>query len=565
MTKAIEDAANALAIRTALGVPTNAELAAVSDVADAAYVKPVDGIPHNDLHTGIRDQLDLADTALQPGVLPVGTTVTAAQISDAGAAGRTLLQKATLPEIQSLVSGDKLPAVAASFIGIGSSKIDFLGCSITNGSNSSNAGVTSYAVQVKTLSDHMQVSETIRHGYPGQPSSYVYTQLEASLAVAPTHLIIGPDFGTNSVGLANTEGVYNSYGQYIVNIVKRARAAGIVVYACRTMPRGIEQDQYSGTAAAAGTTSTIVLPASADAMEYLVGAQIVLNGDGVIRSLRSYNSGTRVASFTPVASAATSAATTFVISGAGGSHRGAGLQNFWLTQNAGRLGLEIIDTSTGMSNSRGFLDAAYYVSADPVHPNDAGHLKLAQIISTSLAAKLPVAPYPNTVTGGMFWNPLTQSQASGALPAGFSEIAPVTMGGVKTYTGLATALGNAPGLSWQGVFDTTASGGGNYRFGLNPAAAVTAGDKLFVIGTLEGVGTGSATLAVWNANTSVNVSSVGSVINTLGPKTFATIVSVPVGCTGVNLVVYVVTTTGNSYTVRLAGLQAWNLTQLGLI
>lgn len=105
MTKAIEDAANALAIRTALGVPTNAELAAVSDVADAAYVKPVDGIPHNDLHTGIRDQLDLADTALQPGVLPVGTTVTAAQISDAGAAGRTLLQKATLPEIQSLVSG----------------------------------------------------------------------------------------------------------------------------------------------------------------------------------------------------------------------------------------------------------------------------------------------------------------------------------------------------------------------------------------------------------------------------------------------------------------------------
>ena len=105
MTKAIEDAANALAIRAALGVPTNAELAAVSDVADAAYVKPVDGIPHNDLHTGIRDQLDLADTALQPGVLPVGTTVTAAQISDAGAAGRTLLQKATLPEIQSLVSG----------------------------------------------------------------------------------------------------------------------------------------------------------------------------------------------------------------------------------------------------------------------------------------------------------------------------------------------------------------------------------------------------------------------------------------------------------------------------
>jgi len=46
-----------------------------------------------------------ANSALQPGVLPAGTTVAASQISDAGAAGRTLLQKATLAEIQALVSG----------------------------------------------------------------------------------------------------------------------------------------------------------------------------------------------------------------------------------------------------------------------------------------------------------------------------------------------------------------------------------------------------------------------------------------------------------------------------
>lgn len=121
MTKAIEDAANALAIRTALGVPTNAELAAVYDVADAAYVKPADGIPHNDLHTGIRDQLDLAETALQPGALPIDTTVTAEQISDAGAAGRTLLQKATLPEIQSLVSG--APAQSPTLLYVGDSRM----------------------------------------------------------------------------------------------------------------------------------------------------------------------------------------------------------------------------------------------------------------------------------------------------------------------------------------------------------------------------------------------------------------------------------------------------------
>ena len=155
MTKAIEDAANALAIRTALGVPTNAELAAVSGVAEAAYVKPADGIPHNDLHNGIRDQLDLADTALQPGALPVGTTVAAAQISDAGAAGRTLLQKATLPEIQSLVSRDVEVSLAAlmshdarpsyltqirTAIAANAAKVAFVGDSVTENSDCIDTG-----------------------------------------------------------------------------------------------------------------------------------------------------------------------------------------------------------------------------------------------------------------------------------------------------------------------------------------------------------------------------------------------------------------------------------------
>lgn len=62
--------------------------------AAAAYVKPTSGIPHDDLHQGIREQLDLADTALQPGPLPAGTTLEAAQISDATPAGRAVLTAA---------------------------------------------------------------------------------------------------------------------------------------------------------------------------------------------------------------------------------------------------------------------------------------------------------------------------------------------------------------------------------------------------------------------------------------------------------------------------------------
>lgn len=67
---------------------------AAQATAAAAYVRPESGIPHADLHQGIRDQLDIAESALQPGVLPAGTTVTAAQVSDASAAGRSVLTAA---------------------------------------------------------------------------------------------------------------------------------------------------------------------------------------------------------------------------------------------------------------------------------------------------------------------------------------------------------------------------------------------------------------------------------------------------------------------------------------
>jgi hypothetical protein len=73
---------------TSINDPVNAQ--AVWD-----QLTPPDGIPHNDLHQGIRAQLDLADTALQPGPLPAGTTLPAEQISDATLAGRAVLTAAS--------------------------------------------------------------------------------------------------------------------------------------------------------------------------------------------------------------------------------------------------------------------------------------------------------------------------------------------------------------------------------------------------------------------------------------------------------------------------------------
>lgn len=558
MTKPIEDSTNAAAIRTALDVPTTADLTAVDDAAQAAadaaaskYTKPGTGIPASDLAATVQTSLGKADSAIQD------------------LAGMTAKFSAgTAPEkaaFQASVSEGLMPVMLEERSGIGAAKLAAFGCSVSNGSNSTNAGTTSYGPQVKAISDHMQISEVIRLGYPGQSSSYVASQLPALLAIKPTHVLIGPDFGTNSAALTVSQGIYTAYGQYIEQVVKTCRSAGIVVYACRTLPRGIEQDQYSGTAAAAGSTSTIILPATADAVTYLVGSQIVLNGDGVVRAIRSYDAVTRNASFTPVAAAATSTSTAFVISGAGDVHRGTGLQNLWLTQNAGRLGLEIIDTHSTMCDSRGFLSSAYYLSADPVHPTDAGHLQLATVIAARLATLLPRMQHPATAYGGLGYSPLIQGPATGSLPAGMSAISPTTMVGTKTYSIGAGPLGDAPGNVFTAVFDTTASGGGTFRIGYAPNAPVTAGDKLFVCGTLETSGTGTVSLQAWNASASAAIATIGTLTNTAAAKTFAAVVTVPAGCSSASVAYQATTTTGNILTVKEAGLAWWNLTSLGLV
>lgn len=91
-TSAAAAAASAQATATSAGTAAaSAQTAATAAqaAAAAAYVKPASGIPHSDLHQGIRDQLDLAETALQPGKLPAGTTIPLSQVTGAGTAAAT--------------------------------------------------------------------------------------------------------------------------------------------------------------------------------------------------------------------------------------------------------------------------------------------------------------------------------------------------------------------------------------------------------------------------------------------------------------------------------------------
>ena len=55
-----------------------------------------------------------ADSALQPGAQPAGVTILAEQVQDSGAAGREILRKGTMPEIQALVSGAPVLRLSAT-------------------------------------------------------------------------------------------------------------------------------------------------------------------------------------------------------------------------------------------------------------------------------------------------------------------------------------------------------------------------------------------------------------------------------------------------------------------
>lgn len=108
--------------RTKLGaLPTAAELATAQAAQDTAIGGKA---PASHTHTpasigaATEAQGSKADTALQPGALPAGTTVTANQVSDAGAAGRDLLRMAALPEIKASVSEDQTAPGATGQVSI---------------------------------------------------------------------------------------------------------------------------------------------------------------------------------------------------------------------------------------------------------------------------------------------------------------------------------------------------------------------------------------------------------------------------------------------------------------
>lgn len=92
-----------------------------------------------------------------------------------------------------------------------------------------------------------------------------------------------------------------------------------------------------------------------------------------------------------------------------------------------------------------------------------------------------------------------------------------------------------------------------------------AGERWLVFGTLGTAGDGDASIIAFNNTGLVNITTGPTRRNTSAPHTYMAIVTIPTGCAswmpGFQITM---TTPGATFDVSVAGLQAINLTALGL-
>jgi hypothetical protein len=89
-----------------------------------------------------------------------------------------------------------------------------------------------------------------------------------------------------------------------------------------------------------------------------------------------------------------------------------------------------------------------------------------------------------------------------------------------------------------------------------PALPCQPGESYFLVGTMETVGVGAASLVAWNQTTGAAITSFGGLTDTAGPKVFAAEINIPAGCTSWAFGTSVTLAAGQTLAVKVAGLQA---------
>lgn len=229
--------------------------------------------------------------------------------------------------------------------------------------------------------------------------------------------------------------------------------------------------------------------------------------------------------------------------------------NLWLRTWAPRAGIPLADTFAALVDpATGYLAAS--MDSDGTHPNDAGHLAIANAVATMLNTRLPSLPWPVVTAGaGLIADPLMASN-----PGGFS------LGSNTTASLVAAVGGDVPAGQWKRFTKTNGTGATVYQSTADVALTTgfTAGDKLLICFYLRG-STGPALNKVQIENQGLTVRNVlfeASPSATPGPimKT----ITVQPGDTTLYLRFLGAVPAAGSITIDIGALDVFNLTTLGL-
>lgn len=329
------------------------------------------------------------------------------------------------------------------------------------------------------------------------------------------------------------------------------------------------------TAVSRGPEAFVVMVGANDAGS-VTPADYADNMTAIIRYLRGYGP-VVVCTVTPRASSA----------GATVGNRINGY-NTWIRLVAPTLGCEVADTALAVTDTTtGYLSASYD-SGDALHPNNAGHLVMSQVVGAAMkraTRRTDKRGLLQTVLVGsadcLEADPLN-ARATPTTSPWYEQ--PGGTGTAPAYAMVADTTGTLPNGRWAEM-DFTATSGGVRRLATDTTTGFSVGDKLLMTGTLQIEDVSGTWVADCAANTSglvfqllnqsavsmfslINGRSAGiphpTVANTYDFGPFATTFTVPASTTQILLWVSCVLPTGKRAKFRVAGVGLLNLTTLGL-